>query len=121
MHCPFCGHPETRVVDSRLAGEGVQVRRRRECERCTERFTTFETAQLAMPAIIKRDHRRQPFDEDKLRRGLRKALEKRPVSDEQLEAAIDRIGRACISRPGGGKRRSAEVFPKSDRGSPYDG
>ena len=94
MHCPFCGHPETRVVDSRLAGEGVQVRRRRECERCTERFTTFETAQLAMPAIIKRDHRRQPFDEDKLRRGLRRALEKRPVSDEQLEAAIDRIGRA---------------------------
>jgi transcriptional repressor NrdR len=94
MHCPFCGHPETRVVDSRLAGEGVQVRRRRECERCTERFTTFETAQLAMPAIIKRDHRRQPFDEDKLRRGLRKALEKRPVSDEQVEAAIERIGRA---------------------------
>ena len=93
MHCPFCGHSETRVVDSRLAGEGVQVRRRRECERCEERFTTFETAQLAMPAIIKRDHRRQPYDEDKLRRGLRKALEKRPVSDEQVEAAIERIGR----------------------------
>ena len=94
MHCPFCGNAETRVVDSRLAGEGVQVRRRRECEHCGERFTTFETAQLAMPDIIKRDHRRQPYDEEKLRRGLRKALEKRPVSDEQVEAAIERIGRA---------------------------
>jgi transcriptional repressor NrdR len=93
MHCPFCGHPETRVIDSRLAGEGVQVRRRRECERCSERFTTYESAQLAMPAIIKRDNRRQPFDEDKLRRGLRKALEKRPVSDEQVEAAVERISR----------------------------
>jgi len=93
MHCPFCGHPETRVIDSRLASEGVQVRRRRECERCSERFTTFESAQLAMPAIIKRDNRRQPFDEDKLRRGLRKALEKRPVSDEQVEAAVERISR----------------------------
>jgi len=93
MHCPFCGHPETRVIDSRLASEGVQVRRRRECERCTERFTTFESAQLAMPAIVKRDDRRQPFDEDKLRRGIRRALEKRPVSDEQVEAAVDRISR----------------------------
>ena len=94
MHCPFCGHSETRVVDSRLAGEGVQVRRRRECERCAERFTTFETAQLTMPAIIKRDNRRQPFDEEKLRRGLLRALEKRPVSEEQVDAAVDRIERA---------------------------
>jgi transcriptional repressor NrdR len=94
MHCPFCGHADTRVIDSRLAGEGVQVRRRRECERCAERFTTFETAQLTMPAIVKRNSRREPFDEDKLRRGLRKALEKRPVGDEQVEAAVDRIERA---------------------------
>jgi transcriptional repressor NrdR len=94
MHCPYCSHPETKVIDSRPAGDGLQVRRRRECERCAERFTTFETAQLAMPAIIKRDGRRQPFDEEKLRRGLRKALEKRPVSDEQVESAVERIGRA---------------------------
>jgi transcriptional repressor NrdR len=94
VHCPFCGHSETRVIDSRLAGEGTQVRRRRQCEACEERFTTFESAQLAMPAVVKRDQRRQPFDEEKLRRGLRKALEKRPVSDEQVEAAVERIGRA---------------------------
>jgi transcriptional repressor NrdR len=69
------------------------VRRRRECERCAERFTTFEAAQLALPEIIKRDGRRQPYDEEKLRRGLRKALEKRPVGDEQVEAAVQRIAR----------------------------
>jgi transcriptional repressor NrdR len=94
MHCPFCGHSETRVIDSRLTGEGTQVRRRRECEQCAERFTTFETAQLAMPLIIKRDDRRQPFDEEKLRRGLLRALEKRPVGEEQVDAAVERIERA---------------------------
>lgn len=91
MYCPFCNHPETRVIDSRLAGAGMQVRRRRECERCAERFTTFESAQLAMPVIVKRDGRREPYDEEKVRRGLRKALEKRPVSDERVESAIERI------------------------------
>ena len=91
MHCPFCGHPETKVIDSRLAGEGRQVRRRRECLDCNERFTTFESAELVMPRLIKSDDRREPFDEEKLRSGMTRALEKRPVSAEQIEAALARI------------------------------
>ena len=91
MHCPFCGHPETKVIDSRLAGEGAQVRRRRECLNCSERFTTFESAELVMPRLIKSDDSREPFDEEKLRSGMIRALEKRPVSAEDLEAAIARI------------------------------
>jgi transcriptional repressor NrdR len=91
MHCPFCSHPETRVIDSRLTGEGLQVRRRRECLKCSERFTTFETAELVMPRLVKRDRTREPFDEAKLRNGMVRALEKRPVSSEALEAAIARI------------------------------
>ena len=76
MHCPFCGDLDTKVIDSRLVAEGDSVRRRRECLSCGERFTTFETAELVMPHLIKRDGRREPFDEDKLRYGLSKALEK---------------------------------------------
>lgn len=91
MHCPFCGHEETKVIDSRLASEGSQVRRRRECIRCSERFTTFESAELVMPRIIKSDGVRQPFDENKLRTGLMRALEKRPVGMEAVEAAVARI------------------------------
>ncbi|MGB5623420.1 MAG: transcriptional regulator NrdR, partial [Gammaproteobacteria bacterium] len=91
MYCPFCGHPETKVIDSRLAGEGAQVRRRRECLDCSERFTTFESAELVMPRLVKSDDSREPFDEEKLRSGLIRALEKRPVSAEDLEAAIARI------------------------------
>lgn len=91
MHCPFCGHEETKVIDSRLASEGSQVRRRRECASCAERFTTFESAELVMPRIIKSDGVRQPFDEHKLRTGLMRALEKRPVGMEAVEAAIARI------------------------------
>src|ERR1700681_2945954 len=91
MYCPFCGHEETKVNDSRLAGEGRQIRRRRECEKCGERFTTFETAELVMPRIVKNDGTREPFDEHKLRMGLMRALEKRPVSTEAMEAALSRI------------------------------
>lgn len=91
MHCPFCSHAETKVIDSRLAGEGRQVRRRRECLACSERFTTFETAELVMPRVIKRDETREPFDENKLRNSLIRALEKRPVSAEDVERAIVRI------------------------------
>ncbi|MGH8307497.1 MAG: transcriptional regulator NrdR [Gammaproteobacteria bacterium] len=92
MHCPFCSHQDTKVIDSRLAGEGAQVRRRRECEKCGERFTTFESAELVMPRIIKNNGTREPFDEHKLRAGMMRALEKRPVSTEAIEAAIARIG-----------------------------
>ncbi|MDY6943151.1 MAG: transcriptional regulator NrdR [Pseudomonadota bacterium] len=91
MRCPFCGADDTRVIDSRLAGDGAQVRRRRECTACEERFTTFEQAQLVMPRVIKRDGRREPFDESKLCNGMLRALEKRPVTMELVEAAIHRI------------------------------
>ncbi|MCC5860769.1 MAG: transcriptional regulator NrdR [Gammaproteobacteria bacterium] len=91
MHCPFCGHDETKVIDSRLAAEGRQVRRRRECLNCSERFTTFESPELVAPRLVKRDGRREPFDEGKLRTGMTRALEKRPVAVEDMEAAIQRI------------------------------
>ena len=91
MHCPFCGHEETKVNDSRLAGEGRQIRRRRECLQCGERFTTFETAELLMPQVVKGDRAREAFDESKLRAGMAKALEKRPVAREQIDEAVSRI------------------------------
>jgi transcriptional repressor NrdR len=74
MHCPFCSNPETKVIDSRLVGEGEQIRRRRECLTCNERFTTFEVAELLMPRVVKQDGTRQPFDEDKLRAGILRSL-----------------------------------------------
>jgi transcriptional repressor NrdR len=91
MHCPFCGHVETKVTDSRLAADGGQIRRRRECLSCGERFTTFETAELVMPRVIKSDGSREPFDERKLAHGMIKALEKRPVGAEAIEQAVSRI------------------------------
>ncbi len=91
MRCPFCGALDTKVVDSRLAGEGSQVRRRRECVTCNERFTTYESAELVMPRIIKGDGSREPFNEDKLRTGIMRALEKRPVDTERVEAALSHI------------------------------
>jgi len=91
MYCPFCGHTETKVIDSRLAGEGRQIRRRRECLECAERFTTFEGAELLLPIVVKGDRSREPFDESKLLAGMQKALEKRPVSREAIEAAVARI------------------------------
>ncbi|MFQ3231017.1 transcriptional regulator NrdR [Reinekea sp.] len=91
MHCPFCNAQDTKVIDSRLVAEGDQVRRRRECTSCGERYTTYETAELVMPKIIKHNGNRESFDEDKLRAGLQRALEKRPVSVEAVEAALTRI------------------------------
>ena len=91
MHCPFCGATDTKVIDSRLASEGAMVRRRRECLSCSERFTTYESAELVMPHVIKSDGRREPFDEDKLRSGIVRALEKRPVVSDSIEAAITHI------------------------------
>ncbi len=91
MHCPFCSEQETKVIDSRLVSNARQIRRRRECISCSERFTTYETAELLMPYIIKRDNRRKPFDEEKLRNGILRSLEKRPVSTEDFEATMDSI------------------------------
>ncbi len=93
MYCPFCGATDTKVVDSRLVTNGDQVRRRRECISCGERFTTFETAELQLPRLIKQDGSRQPFDENKLRAGMMRALEKRPVSLERVEEAVANIKR----------------------------
>ena len=91
MHCPFCTAQDTKVIDSRLVADGDQVRRRRECLSCAERYTTYEMAELVMPRVIKQNGNRAPFDENKLRAGLLRALEKRPVSVEDIEAKINGI------------------------------
>jgi transcriptional repressor NrdR len=91
MHCPFCSAVDTKVIDSRLVGDGSQVRRRRQCLVCNERFTTFEVAELVLPRVIKSNDIREPFNEDKLRGGFLKALEKRPVNSDDVEMAISHI------------------------------
>ena len=91
MFCPYCGNQETKVIDSRLAGDGYQIRRRRECLKCTERFTTFESAELVLPKLVKRDQSREPFNESKLRNGILTATEKRPISIEVIEELISRV------------------------------
>jgi transcriptional repressor NrdR len=92
MHCPFCQHEDTRVIDSRLTEDGNTVRRRRECPQCGERFNTFETAELKLPAIVKSGDRREAFDEVKLRVSFDRALQKRPVASD----AVDRAVRAIV-------------------------
>lgn len=99
MFCPFCQAEETKVIDSRLVTDGTQVKRRRQCLKCSERFTTFETAELMMPLVIKRDGRREQFNLDNMRAGMLRALEKRPVSVEALEQAIVNISQS-IRRKG---------------------
>lgn len=94
MHCPFCQHEDTRVIDSRLADEGAAVRRRRECPNCGERFSTFETAEIKLPSIVKSDGRREPFDERKLRTSFDRALQKRPVSAGAIDKAVAEVIRA---------------------------
>jgi transcriptional repressor NrdR len=91
MRCPFCLSDDTRVIDSRIADEGDAVRRRRECIQCEERFTTLERASLKMPYVVKSDGKREAFEEEKLRRGILRAMEKRPVEANAIEAAIQRI------------------------------
>ena len=91
MHCPFCQAQDTKVIDSRLVGDGTQIRRRRECELCKARFTTFETADLALPRIIKSDGERQPFNGTKLKAGMLRAPEKRPLSSEEVDAVFGNV------------------------------
>lgn len=91
MHCPFCRASDTKVIDSRLVSDGFQVRRRRQCSGCQERFTTFEQAELVMPKIIKTTGSREPFDDDKLRAGMARALERRPVGVEAIENSLHTI------------------------------
>ena len=106
MHCPFCQAEDTRVIDSRLVAEGDQVRRRRECLDCSERYTTYETAELVLPRIIKQNGNREPFDEAKMRAGFQLALEKRPVSVEDIEAVINHIKHALRAT---GEREVASI------------
>ena len=91
MHCPFCNTEDTKVIDSRLVAAGGQIRRRRECINCGERYTTYEAPELVMPYVVKSDGTREPFNEEKLRGGLMRALEKRPVNAEQVETAVTQI------------------------------
>ena len=91
MHCPFCQNSDTRVIDSRVSDDGATIRRRRECEACGERFSTLETVELKLPAIVKGDGRREAFDTDKLRLSMTRALHKRPVSGEQIELALREV------------------------------
>ncbi|MDW8478944.1 MAG: transcriptional regulator NrdR [Xanthomonadales bacterium] len=91
MRCPFCGHPDTRVIDTRLADEGLVVRRRRECPQCHARFSTFESAELKMPQVVKNDGRREPFDEGKLRGGIERAMQKRPFGARDIDAIVERV------------------------------
>lgn len=98
MRCPYCAEQDTRVIDSRLSNEGDQVRRRRECVACKERFTTYEYAEIDLPPVIKRNGVREAFNERKLRAGMLRALEKRPVGSDDVEAAVTRIKKALIAK-----------------------
>ncbi|PHZ59177.1 transcriptional regulator NrdR [Photobacterium leiognathi] len=95
----FCGANDTKVIDSRLVADGHQVRRRRQCLACNERYTTFETAELVMPRVVKTNGNRDPFNEEKLRGGIQRALEKRPVSTDDIERAINNI-KSCLRATG---------------------
>ena len=97
MKCPFCKHDDTQVVDSRVSEEGDSIRRRRRCPACDKRFTTYETAELRMPQIVKSNGYREEFKEDKLRTGFKRALHKRPVSAELVEAAVERVKQRLLS------------------------
>jgi transcriptional repressor NrdR len=91
MHCPFCQHEDTRVIDSRESDDGATIRRRRECAKCGERFNTFETAEIKLPSVVKGDGRREAFDEAKLRTGFLRALQKRPVGSEEVDVCVRRV------------------------------
>jgi transcriptional repressor NrdR len=95
MRCPFCHHSENRVIDSRISKDNSAIRRRRECLGCGKRFTTYEVVEDVMPMVVKKDGRREPFDRMKIRNGLIKACEKRPISIDAIEGVVDRVERAC--------------------------
>jgi transcriptional repressor NrdR len=96
MKCPFCSTPDTKVLDSRNLEEGMVIRRRRKCETCQKRFTTFETIELSMPMVLKRDGRREPFNKEKILKGIEKAVEKRPISTIQIERILNNIEKAVL-------------------------
>ena len=95
MKCPFCAHGENKVIDSRISKDGDAIRRRRECLGCGKRFTTYEYVEEVLPVVVKKDGRREPFDRTKIRSGIKKACEKRPISTDAIETAVDNVERAC--------------------------
>ncbi len=96
MKCPFCGTLDSQVIDSRLNDEGDSIRRRRKCAACNKRFTTYEAAELRMPQVIKQNGKREDFSLEKLRTGFTRALHKRPVSTDLIDAAVERIGQKLL-------------------------
>jgi transcriptional repressor NrdR len=95
MKCPFCGHSENKVIDSRISKDGKAVRRRRECLGCTKRFTTYEYVEDVLPMVVKKDGRREQFDRQKILVGLKKACEKRPISMESIDKLVENVEQAC--------------------------
>jgi transcriptional repressor NrdR len=95
MKCPFCAHGENKVIDSRISKDGDAIRRRRECLGCGKRFTTYEFVEEVLPVVVKKDGRREPFDRTKIRSGIKKACEKRPISTDAIETLVDNVERAC--------------------------
>lgn len=108
MKCPYCGHKDDKVLDSRSTREGEGIRRRRECLACARRFTTYEEIEEMRLTVVKKDERREPFDRSKIFKGMLTACEKRPVSIAQLEASVDDIERALYNR-GDKEVRSVEI------------
>lgn len=111
MRCPFCGEDDNRVVDSRVSKDGYEVRRRRLCNRCGKRFTTYERVAEELPFVVKKDGRREPFSREKILQGLRKACEKRPVGIDELERVADRIETWAMEQ-GKGEITSKEIGEK---------
>jgi transcriptional repressor NrdR len=95
MKCPFCGHAENKVIDSRISKDGKAIRRRRECLGCQRRFTTYEFVEDILPMVVKKDGRRETFDRMKIRNGVMKACEKRPISMESMEKIVENVEQAC--------------------------
>jgi transcriptional repressor NrdR len=99
MKCPFCGNTENKVIDSRISKDGDAIRRRRECVSCGKRFTTYEFVEEVLPTVVKKDGRREPFDRTKIRSGIKKACEKRPIRTDEIESIVDRIEQRCQEYP----------------------
>jgi len=95
MKCPFCAHSESKVIDSRISKDGDAIRRRRECLGCGRRFTTYEFVEEVLPIVVKKDGRREPFDRTKIRAGIKKACEKRPISTDAIETVVNNVEQAC--------------------------
>lgn len=110
MKCPFCGKSDTQVLESRSVDEGEQIRRRRECEKCHKRFTTYEKVRGSVLWVVKKSGRREPFERDKVKRGILRAIEKRPVSLELVDDVVDEVERELL-------RKEKEEIPSRVIGS----